>query len=337
MVEKDGSIESNEEAQRIGREMAEKASKKLKLKLPEVMAKDELSPEEEISWLLAVIYDKGKTGATINYREYTREIIQLAKAEGVCPECGDWGTLPAGTLDKPEPDVPCPEEHGHRWENGETYNHAHKRGNTPHGHHGSKYVAKCQGTGKKPIKAKFEPYGQYDEQDNDLSQGASASVNRLDIPKVLFHKVVHQPEQDIVASIKAKGILPQIASAYKDLVPESICDKPVIWLASKLHSYIDAPVFLIETDTLDLDNLHHVEDADLDWWIYKGSIPADQIIALLPDEEAIRKATRWEVGEELCILIGNKMLEDTKAGELLGEQLRDYMNHYLKDSGQQGE
>ena len=30
--------------------------------------------------------------------------------------------------------------HTHKWENGETYNHSHKRGNISHGHHGSRYV-----------------------------------------------------------------------------------------------------------------------------------------------------------------------------------------------------
>ena len=62
------------------------------------------------------------------------------------------------------------------------------------------------------------------------------------------------------------------------------------------------------------------------YWVY-------EIEALFPDEEEIREQERWEVGEELCILIGNKMLEDTKTGELLGEQLRDYMNNYLKVGG----
>lgn len=40
---------------------------------------------------------------------------------------------------------------------------------------------------------------------------------------------------------------------------------------------------------------------------------------------------RWEVGEELCCLIGNLMLEDMEAGKLFGEQLREYLK-YLKGS-----
>ena len=40
--------------------------------------------------------------------------------------------------------------HTHQWIPGGTYNHTHKKGDIPHGHHGSRYVATCQGTGKKP-------------------------------------------------------------------------------------------------------------------------------------------------------------------------------------------
>jgi len=57
---------------------------------------------------------------------------------------------------------------------------------------------------------------------------------------------------------------------------------------------------------------------------------ADKILALIPTEEEIKKLARWEVGEELCCLIGNKMLEDMEAGKLLGKQLEEYMKNYLK-------
>jgi len=57
----------------------------------------------------------------------------------------------------------------------------------------------------------------------------------------------------------------------------------------------------------------------------------DQILLLFPDEQEIKRQTRWEVGEELCCLIGNKMLEDMEAGKLLGNQLEEYMKHYLKE------
>lgn len=43
-----------------------------------------------------------------------------------------------------------------------------------------------------------------------------------------------------------------------------------------------------------------------------------------------KKAERWKVGEELCSLIGLKMLEDMEAGVRLGNQLEPYMKQYLK-------
>ncbi|KKN72648.1 hypothetical protein LCGC14_0408900 [marine sediment metagenome] len=140
---------------------------------------------------------------------------------------------------------------------------------------------------------------------------------RLERPSVLFHKVIHQPEQDIVASIKANGILPQLASAYKDLVPETISAKPVIWLASKLHSYTDAPVFLIETSALDMSKLHPMENNSLDWWVYEGSIPATNIV-LLSGNPKIGKQI-WK--EQLSITDGiNQIIALKGAKPLFNEE-----------------
>ncbi len=59
-------------------------------------------------------------------------------------------------------------------------------------------------------------------------------------------------------------------------------------------------------------------------------------IALLHQQAEIsfkagQEQARWDVGEELCCLIGNKMLLDIEVGKLLGKQLEEYMKHYLKD------
>ena len=55
---------------------------------------------------------------------------------------------------------------------------------------------------------------------------------------------------------------------------------------------------------------------------------ADQILShIIP---IIKAQERWAVGEELCCLIGNLMLEDKEAGILLGNQLNEYMKNYLK-------
>ncbi|KKK68667.1 hypothetical protein LCGC14_2941740, partial [marine sediment metagenome] len=113
-----------------------------------------------------------------------------------------------------------------------------------------------------------------------------------DRPDVLFHKIIHEPKQSLMDSIFKNRLAPQVASEYKDLVPEEIRDKPVVWLASKLHSYTDAPVLLIETDRLDATKLYHVEDNTLDWWVYEDSIPISSLMMLggykdRPDREKI--------------------------------------------------
>jgi len=59
----------------------------------------------------------------------------------------------------------------------------------------------------------------------------------------------------------------------------------------------------------------------------------DDVIRLEAELGEAKKQERWNIGEELCCLIGNKMLEDMGAGKLLGEQLMDYMNNCLKVGG----
>ena len=48
------------------------------------------------------------------------------------------------------------------------------------------------------------------------------------------------------------------------------------------------------------------------------------------NEESIKREARWKVGEELCSLIGNLMLEDKGKGKLLGDQLQECMVNYFK-------
>ena len=66
-----------------------------------------------------------------------------------------------------------------------------------------------------------------------------------------------------------------------------------------------------------------------EWHEIRGSL---RLLAEISFKAGQKKA-RWEVGEELCCLIGNKMLEDMEAGKLLGSQLEEYMKHYLKEWG----
>ena len=95
--------------------------------------------------------------------------------------------------------------------------------------------------------------------------------------RVLYHKVIHTPTNKIVASIEKGGLKPRVASEYKDLVPAPIRGKPVVWLASQMHSYIDAPVFAVRVENLDKVKLHRVTDEKLNWWVYQGNIPPSDI------------------------------------------------------------
>jgi len=97
---------------------------------------------------------------------------------------------------------------------------------------------------------------------------------------MLYHKIIHEPSNEIVKSIKAKGLLPRIACEYKDLVPEDIRDKPVVWLADKLHCYNDAPVFAVKDWNLWPSKLRHVTDIKLHWWVYQGNISLKDIFIL---------------------------------------------------------
>jgi len=56
-------------------------------------------------------------------------------------------------------------------------------------------------------------------------------------------------------------------------------------------------------------------------------IARTQLLKAIP---IIRATERWTVGEELCCLIGNLMLEDREAGILLGNQLKEYMKWHLR-------
>ena len=50
---------------------------------------------------------------------------------------------------------------------------------------------------------------------------------------------------------------------------------------------------------------------------------ADQILTLIKEAGYCEaKLVRKEIGEAICILVGNTMLKDMEAGKLLGEQLR---------------
>ena len=112
---------------------------------------------------------------------------------------------------------------------------------------------------------------------------------------MLYHKVVHEPSEEIADSIQRCGLIPQVASAYKDLVPLGIRGKPVVWLADRLHSYTDAPVFAVKEWHLEPSKLRHVTDIKLHWWVYQGAIlvkdvsPIRSDMSILLTEEEIER------------------------------------------------
>lgn len=98
----------------------------------------------------------------------------------------------------------------------------------------------------------------------------------------LHHTVDHIPEDVIAQSIEKDGLIPQVASEYKDLVPENIRQLPVVWLAEGIWQGFSHPIFEVDSKDLDNDKLYRnnvVYDADkeLKWWVYQGFIPSTLI------------------------------------------------------------
>ena len=101
----------------------------------------------------------------------------------------------------------------------------------------------------------------------------------------LHHTVIGTLSKEHAKSIEIEGLIPQMADAYKDLVPEAIRHLPVVWLAEGVWQGWDFPVFEIDTSDLDKDKLYPTEiffevDKDLHWWVYQGEIPPYQLYRL---------------------------------------------------------
>ena len=59
--------------------------------------------------ILTMATGKGGIATNPDYILAQKLGISALKAHlAKCPECGDYGTLPAGTLDEPLPDITCP-------------------------------------------------------------------------------------------------------------------------------------------------------------------------------------------------------------------------------------
>ncbi|KKN64741.1 hypothetical protein LCGC14_0488730 [marine sediment metagenome] len=101
----------------------------------------------------------------------------------------------------------------------------------------------------------------------------------------LHHTVNHTPIEERTDSIEFTGLMPQVADAYKDLVPEGIRHLPVVWLSEGIWQSQELPVFEVDSGDLDSDKLYpnaivYEVDKDLHWWVYQGHIPRSRIIRL---------------------------------------------------------
>ncbi len=95
----------------------------------------------------------------------------------------------------------------------------------------------------------------------------------------LHHTVIGTLCKEHAESIEKEGLIPFVADAYKDLVPEEIRHLPVVWLAEGIWQGYEFPCFEVDTKDLDKDKLFttsvlEVDNHRLGWWLYQGEIPA---------------------------------------------------------------
>ncbi len=109
----------------------------------------------------------------------------------------------------------------------------------------------------------------------------------------LHHTVNHIPNEVIAESIELNGLIPQVAGAYKDLVPEKIRHLPVVWLAEGIWQGWEFPIFEVDTNDLDRSKLYPTAvvyecDKCLNWWVYQGKIPTNLLTKLHKVESETR-------------------------------------------------
>lgn len=101
----------------------------------------------------------------------------------------------------------------------------------------------------------------------------------------LHHTVIGTLSKEHAESIEEAGLIPHVADAYKDLVPEEIRSLPVVWLAEGIWQGWQYPVFEVDTKDLVGDKLYPCAvffdvDKHLGWWVYQGEIPRKAITRL---------------------------------------------------------
>lgn len=111
----------------------------------------------------------------------------------------------------------------------------------------------------------------------------------------LLHTVIGTLSSEHAESIEINGLIPRVADAYKDLVPEKIRHLPVVWFSETARSLGEFPVFEVDTKDLDESKLYHTTTEndttkELKWWVYQGEIPP-QVIKLVAVEPLIKDET----------------------------------------------
>ena len=87
------------------------------------------------------------------------------------------------------------------------------------------------------------------------------------------NRILDGQAEGIAKLIEVEGIIPQVPDEYKDLVPETIRNLPVVWLAEGIWQGWEFPVFEVDSKDLNKDKLYPVLETPA-WWVYQGHIPA---------------------------------------------------------------
>ena len=107
------------------------------------------------------------------------------------------------------------------------------------------------------------------------------------VPDLLYHRInggnTYNYEEDVawaLGQIKEEGLVPDIARAWANLVPEHIRDLPIVWLTEQIgkrsgNGY--AQWLEIRTDGLVRSRLYKLDISDVNWWVYQGVISFDSI------------------------------------------------------------
>ena len=98
----------------------------------------------------------------------------------------------------------------------------------------------------------------------------------------LHHTVNHIHVKEIAQSVEIGGLIPQVADTYRDLVPEEIRHLPVVWLSEGIWQSKELPCFEVDAENLDSDklfrnNVVYEVDKTLNWWVYQGLIPSENL------------------------------------------------------------